>query len=58
MSVQAAFHRPPGVGIADVLARLVEKSLVITDEAASEPRYRMLETVRQYARERLAAMRV
>jgi predicted ATPase len=42
------------VGIADVLARLVEKSLVAADERSSrEHRYRLLETVRLYARERL-----
>jgi predicted ATPase/class 3 adenylate cyclase len=37
----------------DLLARLVEKSLVTLDAAGE--RYRMLETVRQYALERLAA---
>jgi tetratricopeptide (TPR) repeat protein len=37
-----------------VLARLVEKSLVVADEGSSrERRYRLLETVRLYARERL-----
>ncbi len=36
--------------VADVLARLVEKSLVVADE---DWRYRLLETVRMYARERL-----
>src|SRR5262249_5663036 len=37
--------------IADVLARLVEKSLVGADEGSSrERRYRLLETVRLYAR--------
>lgn len=41
--------------IADVLARLVEKSLVATDAGSSrERRYRLLETVRLYARQRLA----
>ena len=41
-------------GIADVLARLVEKSLVTADEGSSRKRrYRLLETVRLYARERL-----
>jgi predicted ATPase len=40
-------------GIADVLARLVEKSLVTADEGGRERRYRLLETVRLYARERL-----
>lgn len=41
-------------GIADVLARLVEKSLVIAEAGPSgERRYRLLETVRMYARDRL-----
>ena len=38
--------------IADVLARLVEKSLVAVEDGR-ERRYRLLETVRLYARERL-----
>ena len=36
-----------------MLARLVEKSLVAADEGGRERRYRLLETVRLYARERL-----
>ncbi len=41
-------------GIADLLARLAEKSLVIADEGSSRRRrYGLLETVRLYARERL-----
>jgi predicted ATPase len=41
-------------GVADVLARLVDKSLVHIDErTARERRYRLLETVRLYALERL-----
>ena len=40
--------------IADVLARLAEKSLVTVEEGGRERRYRLLETVRMYARERLA----
>jgi predicted ATPase len=45
-------------GVADVLARLVEKSLVATDEESSRARrYRLLETVRLYARERLTDAR-
>ena len=48
----AASSTPPS--IADVLARLVEKSLVAADDGSSrERRYRLLETVRLYARERL-----
>jgi len=38
----------------DLLSHLVDKSLIIADaEAAGERRYRFLETVRQYGRERL-----
>jgi predicted ATPase len=41
-------------GVADLVARLVEKSLVTVDDGTSrERRYRLLETVRLYARERL-----
>lgn len=45
-----------GIGAGDVLdllARLVDKSLVVPDDKAAEPRYRMLETIRQYSREKL-----
>ncbi len=37
----------------EVLARLVDKSLVIAEEQEGASRYRMLETIRQYAREKL-----
>jgi predicted ATPase/class 3 adenylate cyclase len=37
----------------EVLEQLVNKSLVITEEWQSETRYRMLETMRQYANEKL-----
>jgi predicted ATPase len=39
--------------IADVLARLVEKSLAAGDDRVRDRRYRLLETVRLYAGERL-----
>ncbi len=39
--------------VADVLARLVEKSLVSAELTGDEHRYRLLETVRLYARELL-----
>jgi non-specific serine/threonine protein kinase len=39
--------------VLDLLTRLVDKSLVVLDEQAAAPRYRMLETVRQYASEKL-----
>lgn len=42
-----------GIDILDLLTQLVDKSLVITQEADNSPRYRMLETTRQYAREKL-----
>ena len=39
--------------ILDLLGRLVEKSLVLTDPRSTEARFRLLETVRDYARGRL-----
>ena len=39
----------------DLLASLVEKSLVVADLEGHEPRYQFFESFRQYARERLAA---
>jgi predicted ATPase/class 3 adenylate cyclase/DNA-binding CsgD family transcriptional regulator len=41
--------------VLDHLAALVDKSLVLADEANGSTRYRLLETVRHYATERLAA---
>lgn len=42
--------RPDAV---ELLSRLVNKSLVIADQAGLEARYRMLETTRQYAQKKL-----
>ncbi len=39
--------------ILDLLGRLVDKSLVQADDLASGSRYRLLETIRHYARDRL-----
>ena len=39
----------------DLLTRLVEKSLVVAEEPGGEARYRLLETVRQYAGDKLLA---
>ena len=39
--------------VLDFLGSLVEKSLVMLDEQTDEPRYRMLETIGEYAREKL-----
>jgi predicted ATPase/DNA-binding CsgD family transcriptional regulator len=43
----------PEAEILDVLASLVGKSLVLVDEHGAGNRYRLLETVRQYGREKL-----
>ena len=39
--------------ILDMLLQLVDKSLVVADDRGDEARYRMLETVRRYGRDRL-----
>ena len=57
-SLDAAEAVTSGEGVArtevtDVLARLVDKSLVVADDCAEGYRYRLLESMRQYARERL-----
>ena len=39
----------------DVLGLLVDKSLVVADDSGASMRYRLLETVRQYSLEKLAA---
>ena len=45
----------PGDAVLDPLSGLVEKSLVLLETEALEARYRMLETIRQFAQERLEA---
>ncbi len=40
--------------VLDLLTLLVDKSLVVADDSGGRTRYRMLETVRQYALEKLA----
>ncbi len=39
--------------VLDLLTHLIDKSLVLVDDAGEAPRYRLLETVRQYASEEL-----
>lgn len=39
--------------VLDVLSRLVDKSLLVTDQRSNETRYHLLETIRQYARQKL-----
>jgi predicted ATPase/class 3 adenylate cyclase len=41
--------------VLDLLTSLVEKSLISVDESADGARYRLLETIRDYAREKVAA---
>jgi non-specific serine/threonine protein kinase len=41
--------------VIEVLTHLVDKSLVVVEEHAGQSRYRLLETIRQYAWERLEA---
>ncbi|MFF5206976.1 BTAD domain-containing putative transcriptional regulator [Streptosporangium sp. NPDC000396] len=49
-----AGHGLDAADVLDVLARLVDKSLLAADDHGSAVRYRMLETIRAYAAERLA----
>src|SRR5205823_5443019 len=42
--------------VADLLAALVDQSLVVYEEQDGQARYRLMETVRQYARDRLLEM--
>jgi predicted ATPase/DNA-binding winged helix-turn-helix (wHTH) protein len=52
---EAVCSAPPIVReeVLELLAHLVEKSLVVLDAQGSEPRYRLLETIRQYGLEKL-----
>ncbi len=53
---QAAVAGQDGSGrVLDVLARLVERSLVVLDDGPTGPRYRLLESVSAYGAERLRA---
>src|SRR5262249_4388417 len=60
-AAEAVCPDPDGAGIApgevlDLLTRLADQSLVVAEEQPDgTARYRLLETLRQYARERLAA---
>jgi predicted ATPase/DNA-binding CsgD family transcriptional regulator len=44
-------------GVLELLSHLVDKSLVVVSEGSGEARYRLLETVRQYAAEKLEESR-
>ena len=49
-----AFERLERDDVLDLLSRLVQKSLVLVSNAGAESRYGLLETLRQYAAERLS----
>ena len=53
-AVSSASRLPPPASVIDGLAALVDASLVLRDESGAEPRFGMLETIREFARERLA----
>ena len=56
-AAQAVCGDGSGDEVVDLLTRLVDKSLVMVDDSSesAEARYRLLETIRQYAREKLLA---
>lgn len=49
-----AIHPIEEFEVLDLLASLADKSLIVAEVLGEKTRYRMLETVRQYARDRLA----
>ncbi|HVE76542.1 MAG TPA: LuxR C-terminal-related transcriptional regulator [Actinomycetota bacterium] len=51
--VVASSEALPGLQVLDVLTQLVDKSLVVAGEGETTTRYSMLETIREYATERL-----
>jgi non-specific serine/threonine protein kinase len=54
--ISSDFRLPTSDSVLDLLAALIDKSLVQPADAdGHEPRYQMLETVREFAREHLAA---
>src|SRR5258708_2843818 len=52
---EAAEAINPDLDILNLLSQLVNKSLVVMEDESGETRYRLLETIRQYAREKLQA---
>ncbi|HXJ80098.1 MAG TPA: hypothetical protein VMS64_15605 [Candidatus Methylomirabilis sp.] len=54
-AVVGASGLDPGLDVVDGVASLVDKSLLRQEERAGDLRFRMLETIREYALERLAA---
>lgn len=52
-AAQAVYGEGLGDDVLDLLTHLVDKSLVAVEEEAEEARYRLPETLRQYARDKL-----
>jgi len=52
-TIDAAIEVSPDLDIFTLLPQLVNKSLVVVEPQSEEMRYRFLETIRQYARDRL-----
>lgn len=52
-TLEAAEALCPELNVLDLLSQLVGKSLVVMDEDATTSRYRLLETIRQFARDHL-----
>ncbi len=54
LATVAAIAGGDDLAVVDSLTALVEKSLVVADRREHEPRFRLLETIRDYAAEKLA----
>jgi predicted ATPase len=52
-SIRSAQRQDTAPEVMELLTRLVDKSLVVVEEHQGATRYRLLETIRQYAREKL-----
>ncbi len=52
-AAEAVCGDPGGIEVLDALTGLIDKSLVATEESEGSGRHRLLETIRDYARERL-----
>jgi len=50
---EAAETISPNLDVLNLLAQLVNKSLVVVEDEGAETRYRLLETIRQYGRDKL-----
>jgi predicted ATPase/DNA-binding CsgD family transcriptional regulator len=54
-AAEAVAGQKPVVDVFAAITELVESSLLIQEEVLGEPRFRMLETIREYGQEQLAA---